>query len=75
MKSNWTIGLPQEEREYKIGGMTYRVSSTFTPRSRAVTMRERLEHSINSKLVPLTGEIPSAFMTDENVCLTAGKED
>ena len=29
MKNNWIIGLPQGEREYKIGGVTYRVSSAF----------------------------------------------
>lgn len=74
MKNNWIIGLPQEEREYKIGGVTYRVSSAFAPRRSAVTMQERLEHSISS-FAPLTGAIPSTMMTGENVCSTAGKED
>lgn len=36
MKNNWIIGLPQGEREYKIGGVTYRVTSAFAPRSGAV---------------------------------------
>ena len=75
MKNNWIIGFPHGEREYKIGGVTYRVTSAFAPRSSAVTMQERLEHSISSKLVPLTAVIPSAMMTGENACSTAGKED
>ena len=32
------------------------------------TMQERLEHSISSSFTPLTGTIPSAMMTSENVC-------
>lgn len=68
MKNNWIIGLPQGEREYKIGGVTYRVTSALAPRSSAVTMQERLEHSISSSFTPLTGTIPSAMMTSENVC-------
>lgn len=75
MKSNWIIGLPQGEREYKIGGVTYRVASVFVPRSSAVTMQERLEHSISSSFTPLTAAIPSVMMTGENVCSAAGKED
>lgn len=75
MKNNWIIGLPRKDREYKIGGMTYRVSSVFAPRNNAVTMQERLEHSISSRLTPLTVEKSSAMMTDENVCSTAGRED
>lgn len=74
MKNNWIIGLPQEEREYKIGGVTYRVSSAFAPRHSTVTMQERLEHSIKS-FAPLTGLLSNAMMTGENVCSTAGKED
>lgn len=73
MKNNWIIGLPQGEREYKIGGVTYRVSSAFASGRSAVTMQECLEHSIRS-FEPLTEAIPSAMMTGENVCSTAGKE-
>lgn len=75
MKGLWTIGLPHNEREYKIGGMTYQVSSVFSPRANAVTMQERLEHSISSSFPPLTPEISGTMMTDEDVCSTAGRED
>lgn len=75
MKNNWIIGFPQGDREYKIGGVTYRVASAFAPRSSAVTMQERLEHSISSSFVPLTPEISGTMMIDENVCSTARRED
>lgn len=75
MKNLWIIGLPHNEREYKVGGVTYLVSSTFSPRANAVTMQERLEHSISSSFAPLTAEISGTMMTDENVCSTAGRED
>lgn len=75
MKNLWIIGLPHNEQEYKIGGITYRVSSVFAPRANAVTIQQRLEHSISSSFTPLTPEISCTMMTDENVCSTAGRED
>lgn len=75
MKNLWIIGLPHNEREYKIGTVTYQVSSAFAPRANAVTMQQCLQHSISSSFAPLTPEISGTMMTDENVCSTAGKED
>lgn len=72
---NWIVGIGCGDRQYKIGDVTYTVSSHFEPTDSKNQIKERLKKTIISDFVPLTLLEPQVKMADEYVCSTAGKEE
>ena len=67
-----------EEDEYVIGGVLYKVSSSFAPANICNlenTMSEKVEKYVGSDFAHLTKTQDKNTMNAEYVCLTAGKED
>lgn len=72
---NWIVGIGCGDRCYKIGDVTYTVSSHFEPINSENKINDRLKRTIISDFVPLTLLTPTDKIADEYVCSTAGEED
>ena len=72
---NWIIGIGCGEHQYKVGDVTYTVSSYFEPINSENKINDRIKRSIVSDFAPLTIFKPQDIMADEYVCSTAGEED
>jgi hypothetical protein len=70
----WIVGLGAGDREYRINGVTYRVSSRFEPFDSAENLKGRFERTIVSDFIPLTVPKAEDKITAESVCSAAGKE-
>jgi len=78
MKSNminWIIGIGGGQRQYKVGNVTYMVSSHFQPTEAKDTIKDRIKRTLVSDFVPLTILNSEDKMADEYVCSTAGEEE
>lgn len=71
---SWIVGIGCGDRRYKIGDVTYTVSSHFEPTDSKNRIKERLEKTIISDFVPLTLLTSTDKIADEYVCSTVGKE-
>lgn len=72
---NWIVGIGCGDRQYKIGGVTYTVSSRFEPTCSENKINDRIKRTIISDFATLTLIEPKYKMADEYVCSAAGKED
>ena len=77
MENNWIIGLGAGEREYKIGDVTYIVTSHFAKPSEenCQTITDRMKRFVGSDFADLTDELDTDTMDAEYGCSAAGKED
>ena len=77
MRDNWIIGLGADEREYKIGDVTYIVTSHFAKPTdtEKLTITDRMKRFVGSDFADLTGELDTDIMNAEYGCSAAGKED
>lgn len=74
-QTNWIVGVSDGKvHEYKIGDVTYFVSAEFE-RSSQTNLRDRVQRTVVSDLIPLTPGQASDTMAAEYVCSAAGKED
>lgn len=71
----WIVGIGCGDRQYKIGGVTYTVSSRFEPTNSENKINDRIKRTIVSDFTPLTLLESTHKMADEYVCSAAGKED
>lgn len=71
----WIVGIGCGDRRYKIGDVTYTVSSHFEPINSENKINDRIKKTIISDFVPLTVLELQDKMVDEYVCSTAGEED
>jgi len=72
---NWIVGIGCGDRQYKIGGVTYTVSSHFEPANSENKINDRIKRTIISDFAPLTLLESKDKMVDEYVCSAAGEED
>ncbi len=72
---NWIVGIGGGDRQYKIGGVTYTVSSHFEPTNSENKINDRIKRTIVSDFAPLTLLELTDKMADEYVCSAAGRED
>ena len=74
---NWIIGLGAVEHEYKIGDVTYIVTSHFAKPTdtEKLTITDRMKSFVGGDFADLTADMDSATINDEYVCSAAGKED
>lgn len=72
---NWIIGIGCGDRQYKIGDVTYTVSSHFEPMNSKNKINDRIKRTIINDFAPLTLPGFKDKMADEYVCSTAGEED
>ncbi|MGI6746506.1 MAG: hypothetical protein ACOX45_10345 [Acutalibacteraceae bacterium] len=72
--SNWIIGIGCNDHQYRIGGVTYIVSSRFEPTESKSSLKDRLERTIVSDFTPLTLTASQDKISDEYVCSAAGEE-
>ena len=65
------------EHEYKIGDVTYIISSHFAQPSEPVkeTLSDRLKHFVGGDFADLTADVEKYKIDSEYVCSAAGKED
>ena len=77
MDNSWIIGFGLREHEYKIGDVTYIVSSSFAYPSEPVkdTLSDRLKHFVNGDFADLTAYVEKDKIGSEYVCSAAGEED
>lgn len=77
MADSWIIGIGAGEHEYKIGDVTYIVSSHFAKPSEPVkeTLSDRLKHFVSGDFADLTADVEKDKIESEYVCSAAGKED
>lgn len=77
MGDNWIIGLGIDEREYKIGDVTYIVTSHFAKPTdeEKLTITDRMKRFVGSDFADLTDEPDTDTMNAEYGCSAAGKED
>ena len=77
MKDNWIIGLGAGEREYKIGDVTYIVTSHFAKPTdtEKLTITDRMKRFVGGDFADLTDEPDTDTMNAEYGCSAAGKED
>ena len=73
--SNWIVGIGCGDRQYKIGNVTFTVSSRFEASQSKNKINDRIKRTIVNGFAPLTIAKAKNKMTDEYVCSTAGKED
>lgn len=74
-QTNWIVGVSYGKvHEYKIGDVTYFVSAEFE-RSSQTNLRDRVQRTVVSNLIPLTPGQASDTIAAEYVCSAAGKED
>ncbi len=72
---NWIVGIGCGDRQYKIGEVTYTVSSHFEPINSENKINDRIKKTIIGDFVPLTLLEPQVKIAEEYVCSTAGKEE
>ena len=65
---NWIIGIGCGEHQYKVGDITYTVSSHFEPINSENKINDRIKRTIVSDFAPLTIFEPQDIMADEYVC-------
>ena len=70
----WIVGIGCGDRRYKIGDVTYTVSSHFEPINSENKINDRIKRTIISDFIPLTLLESQDKIADEYVCSTAGKE-
>ena len=77
MGDNWIIGLGADEREYKIGDVTYIVTSHFAKPTDAekLTITDRMKSFVGGDFADLTADTDADIINGEYVCSAAGKED
>ena len=77
MADKWIIGLGADEREYKIGDVTYIVTSHFAKPtdSEKLTISDRMKRFVGGDFADLTDEPDTDTMNAEYGCSAAGKED
>ena len=77
MGKGFIIGLGKNEHRYKIGNVTYIVSSKFAkPNFREDrTISDRLKNFVGSDFADLTADNDSDNLIDGYVCSAAGKEE
>jgi len=77
MGDNWIIGLGADEREYKIGDVTYIVKSHFAKPTdeEKLTITDRMKRFVGGDFADLTDEPDADTMNAEYGCSAAGKED
>ena len=72
-QTKWIVGVSDGKvHEYKIGDVTYFVSAEFA-RSSQTNLRDRVQRTVVSNLIPLTPGQASDTMAAEYVCPAAGK--
>jgi hypothetical protein len=64
----WIVGIGCGDRQYKIGGVTYTVSSRFEPTKSKNKINDRIKRTIVSDFTSLTLIESKYKMTDEYVC-------
>ena len=74
MGDNWIIGLGADEREYKIGDVTYIVTSHFAKPtdSEKLTISDRMKRFVGGDFADLTDELDTNTMNAEYGCSAAG---
>ena len=77
MADNWIIGLGAGEREYKIGDVTYIVTSHFAKPTdtEKLTITDRMKSFVGGDFADLTADMDADTIDGEYVCSAAGKED
>ena len=77
MADSWIIGFGSREHEYRIGDVTYIVSSHFVHSSEPVkeTLSDHIKHFISGDFADLTADVEKDKVDSEYVCSAAGKED
>ena len=77
MADSWIIGIGAGEHEYKIGDVTYIVSSHFINPSEPVkeTLSDRIKNFVSGDFADLTADVENDKIDSEYVCSAAGKED
>ena len=77
MESNWIIGFGAAEHEYKIGDVTYIVTSRFAKPTEPEkkTLSERMKGFVGGDYAELTVDPAEDTIDCEYVCSAAGKED
>ena len=77
MVDNWIIGLGADEREYKIGDVTYVVTSHFAKPTepKAQTISDKMKSFVGGDFADLTADIDTDTIDNEYGCSAAGKED
>ena len=77
MAFSWIIGFGSREHEYKIGDVTYIVSSHFAQPSEPVkeTLSDRIKHFVSGDFADLTADVEKDNIDSEYVCSAAGEED
>ena len=77
MGSNWIIGLGAAEHEYKIGDVTYIVTSHFAKPTdtEKQTISDRMKRFVGGDFADLTADTDADIIDGEYVCSAAGKED
>ena len=77
MGNNWIIGLSAAEHEYKIGDVTYIVTSHFAKPTDAekMTITERMKRFVGGDFADLTADMDADTIDGEYVCSATGKED
>lgn len=71
-QTNWIVGVSDGKvHEYKIGDVTYFVSAEFE-RSSQTNLRDRVQRTVVSNLIPLTPGQASDTIAAEYVCSAAG---
>ncbi|MBR4910085.1 MAG: hypothetical protein IKZ47_02025 [Clostridia bacterium] len=77
MGNNWIIGLGAGEHEYKIGDVTYIVTSHFAKPTdtEKLTIADRMKSFVGGDFADLTADMDADTIDGEYVCSAAGKED
>ena len=77
MADNWFIGFGAVEHEYKIGDVTYIVTSHFAKPTDAekLTITDRMKSFVGGDFADLTADMDADTIDGEYVCSAAGKED
>ena len=63
------------KQKYKIGNVTYIVSSKFTPISSNLHFKDKLEKILTNEFAHLMNNEDIDTIKAENLCSTVGKED
>ena len=74
---NWIIGFGTAEHEYKIGDVTYIVTSHFAKPTdeEKLTIADRMKRFVGGDFADLTADTDTDIIDGEYVCSAAGKED
>lgn len=77
MENNWIIGLGAGEREYKIGDVTYIVTSHFAKsgEDNRQTITDKMKRFVGGDFADLTDEPDTDTIAGEYGCSAAGKEE